>query len=51
MWIFKSTEFWAALSVIATGIISYFTGRKKAKAEAEGIEVRNDKEILNTYKT
>lgn len=34
-----------------TSIIAYFAGLRKSKAEAEGIEAINDKEILNTYKT
>lgn len=49
--IIKSTEWWTFLGVVATGVIGYFTGKRKTSAEAEGIEVDNDKEILNTYKT
>lgn len=48
--IIKSTEVWTFLGVIATGVIGYFAGKRKSAAEAEGIEVDNDKEILNTYK-
>lgn len=48
--IIKNTEWWTFLGIVATGVIGYFTGKRKIAAEAEGIEVNNDKEILNTYK-
>lgn len=49
--ILMSAELWGFLGMVATGIISFFVGKAKNKAEAKGIEVHNDKEILNTYKT
>lgn len=49
--ILTTAEFWTALGAIITGWIGYWAGSKRNTAEAEKIEVDNDKEILNTYKT
>lgn len=51
MVLFSSPEFWTLLGTVAVGIIGYITVLRKNRAEAKGIEVNNDKEILNTYKT
>ena len=49
--ILTSAEFWVTLGVIIPAVIGFFAGKGRSKAEAKGIEVSNDKEILNTYKT
>lgn len=33
-----------------SGLIGYFSGKRKSAAEAASIEVDNEKEILSTYK-
>ena len=46
-----SNEFWVCVGTVIPAGIGYFAGKQKNKAEAKGIEVSNDKEILGTYKT
>lgn len=51
MAVLMSAEFWTFLGIAVTAAIGFFAGQQKSKAEAKGIEVSNDKEILGTYKT
>lgn len=46
----NSYEFWATALAVITGVIGYFTGKRKNAAEAESIEVLTNKELLTTYK-
>jgi len=49
--LFSSYEFWGSLAAIATGVIGFFSGKRKSAAETDSIEVINSREILTTYKT
>jgi len=49
--ILTSAYFWSFLGLVITGLIGFFAGKGRSKAEVKGIEVTNDKEILSTYKT
>lgn len=39
------------LSTLATGLVGWFFGRKKAKAEAETSQIENAEKLLNYYKS